>query len=723
MLRFSKMWTSGLSNPEAKERAYILCRVGEYRKAATLALSQRKSYTGPANKYDMALPLALSKCGHYRASILVATKLARSTSTLQADLIEIASDCLKNINITSSDVINILDYCKSIRLSPGEAASIAAGIRDQKVQSLFLDEARSRYGYSSEDLNYIAACVSYMKEDIPAALRLLQPNQENGRLSTASAKLSARILSQTGHLYSARRYACFAIRSNRHDAEALNILGHVLYQEAKWKAARKVYSLVHQITADELSKLNMCFILPRVAVSLNDLANAFESFKGNLANFSDQEDFIGIENALRLSFPICLSFYLAYQGSINLKWLLEAYYRIIRSSARKIVNENIFFHSPCGKERSIRFHHSKGHGKIRIGFISRNFHQHSNLQAHQGLIKGLNRDIFEISIIHRHGAIEDTAHIDLNESVDKTIYLSADFGAGCKRIADLKLAVLFFTDIGMFPLDGILPMIRLATHQVTSWGLPHTTGLSEIDHYLRSKIFDDCEDQHEYSESLASINGYLGYFDTATSPLTVKTTDYFMLPPDRFLIGCLQSLHKLHPEFDSYLEEIAKLDESILIVIAAAESNELNQRFIRRIKTAAPTAYKQLCFVQKMTMQDYYSLNSLLDLNLDPIHYGAGITFIETAWCGPPCVTLRGNTVRSAVVSRSYEYAEIVDPPIARSKSEYVNWVRLLMTNAKLRYKLKQEIHQKSKGTIYNNEEYVRSSEAFLQNLAIRGHE
>ena len=118
-----------------------------------------------------------------------------------------------------------------------------------------------------------------------------------------------------------------------------------------------------------------------------------------------------------------------------------------------------------------------------------------------------------------------------------------------------------------------------------------------------------------------------------------------------------------------------------------------------------------------MNMGDYYSLNQLLDLNLDTVHYGAGISFVQTAWCGPPCVTQRGTTIRSSVVSRSYEYAGITNPPIAKDKAEYVAMVEGLMRNKQRRLELREEIQAKSEGTIYNNLAYIKSCQDFFTDL------
>ena len=703
---------------EAEKRACILCRVGEYRKAAAIALRHRRTTLSPTGEFDLVLPTVLNKLGHYRASVLSALKLMLRSTSFRGDLIMIISSSVKSRTLKPSDIANAFDYIESIRLSPTEAAVIAAGFEDEAMQSLFLDEAKSRYRYAEEELNLISACISFRKEDFQTAMRLLQADQANGGLSSVSAKLAARILLNTGYLYPARRYACHLLKSNRQDVEALDILGQALNAESNWKAARKAYALIHEITGDDVSKLNMFFIMPQVACSVDELSEALESFIVGLDKFSTEKSAVSLMSSLALSTPICHTFFLAYQGSIDLRWLLDAYYRLIRSVAHQVIQENKSFHSPKDKASPHSPATRGATSRTRIGFTSRNLFQHSNLQAHAGLIQNLSRNLFEVVLIHRHGVKKDMAHLELNEHADRVIYLAADFGSSCKLIAELDLDINYITDIGMNPLDGVLPMVRLAHTQVTGWGLPHTTGLSEIDYYLRSKIFHDCEGQGEYSETLASIDGYLGYFDIDRSSLIEKSTDYFMLPPDRFLVGCLQTLHKIHPGFDSYLEEIARLDESILIIIAASESDALNQRFVQRIKRSAPTAHKQICFVQRMAISDYYSLNHLLDLNLDPIHYGAGITFIQTAWCGPPCITLRGNTLRSAVVSRSYEYAEIKDAPIAKSKSEYISLFEKLMRDDEHRLGIREEIHKKSVGAIYNNNASVTSCEEFLYRLA-----
>ncbi|MCP9931445.1 hypothetical protein KBY82_11695 [Cyanobium sp. AMD-g] len=706
---------------DAKTEAFFLCRVGEYRKAVALALRAKRSRDDLPTELDLALPTSLIKCGRYRASLRYSlellTRQTEQSARIVDDLVHLICGAISNFQFSKEELVNTLTLIQEVKLSPIQFASITSHIQCDELRSILLESSILTRDFTPDQLVFINASVLHQRGNDLAAIKLIQDLQAKGRVAKDSALLIATILNKNGNLYYARKYACMALKIDSQDIVCLDVLGQVLYQESKWKATRRIYEIIHQITRDDISMLNMEFTLPAIPLSSHDLDTALATYRRLLASPTRQGKIIGIEQSLKVCSPLCHSFFLAYQGDIHLKELLEGYTSLIRSVCHTIVTDNFLVHSPDGDKKALADTRRDSQTRVKIGFVSKHFSQHSNLQAHQGLISHLDRRLFEILIIHRQGTRRDGAHHAVNEYADQVIYLEDDFGRNCQRIAELRLDILFFTDIGMSPFDNVLAMVRLAPKQVTGWGIPHTTGLREIDYYMRSTIFDDCEDASQYTETLKVLDGYLGYFNIDKADLTVRPREYFMLPPDRFLIGCLQALHKIHPDFDEYLEAIARIDESILIVIAASETDAHNRRIIRRLKRSAPSALKQICFLQKMNMGEYYSLNSILDLNLDTIHYGAGITFIQTAWCGPPCVTQRARTVRASVVSRSYEYAGIENPPIAKSKGDYIAIVEDLMKDDDRRMALRNEIHTKSQGTIYNNTKFIESCQRFFLDL------
>jgi hypothetical protein len=714
-----------LSNSFLFKNPSELCQIGEYKLAARNLLKARKTQGIGKDRNSNILPVALCKAGRYRSAAGVCIFLIAEYKLSIDEGCSILSEILSNYNVGDSDLESALQAVGHLHLSKVNIGILAASFSNETLQNKFLDWAVSKYDLAIRDCLFVQASIAYQQGNSLKAMKLLQDHQDLGAYDRDAAMLSAKILNENHYLNEAKRYCCIVLRANSSDIGALNLLGQVLYQQSRWLAAKRIYSRVHMLTGDCISLLNADFTLPRIASSTNELRLALNEFSSKLESFPSTDNLRAIEESLRLCNPICHSFYLAYQGSIQLRPFLERYYDIIRAVTKSILEKvhSAYCRANLAHERvdnRVQAHKyiTTHRRKIKIGFVSRHFSNHSNLQAHAGLIRHLDKSDFEVNLIHRHGTRMDQSHETLNSYSDNVIYLNGDYALSCKTLASLSLDILFFTDIGMYPLDCALAMVQAAPFQVTSWGSPHTSGLKEIDYHLRSSIFCDCESENDYTEKLISLDGYLGYFEVDRSLLEKKPRDYFLLPPDRFLIGCLQSLHKIHPDFDFYLEDICKLDPSIMIVVAASENDALNHKFARRLRRRAPTAYGQICFVQKMSLGDYYSLNYNFDLNLDPVHYGAGITFVESAWCGPPCITQRGTTVRSSVVSRSYEYANITNAPIVSNRREYVALVEHLFNNRNELNKLRKEIYLKSHGTIYENSDYLKSNSNFLIGLA-----
>lgn len=684
------------------------CRVGDYRRGLIQSLRERKQN----GSYSMAMALALIKTKRPRHAISVLIQLAISNPNDADEAASLAAQAIKNLEPSKSDIDFAASSLHSIILKPFSLALIAANIKSQDARSFFIESHISLLGLDSHRLELMRAYIAYLDDNHKDALSIAQSLSCQDARDIEATNLVATILLHHNYTYEARRFACRSLRADPKDTRALQILGVALYKEARWRPARRVFKILHSVLGDDLSLCNSLIAPPPIALSTNSLPEAIEGFKNLEKLVAQKPNLMGIEKSLSLfSMMLPSEFFLPYAGPISVRHNLEVARGFIRLSAQGLVHDIKSYYELNPPRIAVRNQHKPINFKIRIAFISRFFSFHSNHEAHRGLIANLDRKRFHIILIHRSGSSVDEVHLSLNKCADQVIYLENDFGDSCRRILELNLDILFFTDVGMTPLDYVLAMPHLARRQCTSWGLPHTTGVREIDYHLRSKIFSDCEDQSEYTEALVETNGYFGYFDRTEYKLNVLSRDYFMLPPDRFLIGCLQTLHKIHPDFDSYLEDIASIDESIMIVICPSESDFVMEKYVNRIKRSAPTAYRQLCILKRTNLDEFYSLNNLLDLNLDTIYYGAGISFVQTTWCGPPYVTEFGNQVRSAVVSRSYQYANINNPPIAHDKFEYINLVKKYFENRDELAALRAEIHQKSEGTIYNNETYLRSCE------------
>ncbi|MBA3533434.1 MAG: tetratricopeptide repeat protein, partial [Ardenticatenales bacterium] len=159
--------------------------------------------------------------------------------------------------------------------------------------------------------------------------------------------------------------------------------------------------------------------------------------------------------------------------------------------------------------------------KIRIGFLSRYFKNHTIGHLNRGLIATLSRDDFEVTVLSL-GYHEDEGNQFIREHADRYLELPAHLQTASQSIAELGLDILFFTDIGMEPLSYALASVRLAPVQCVTWGHPVTTGLPAVDYFLSSALMEDEVAAAHYSETLVRLNSLTTYYYPPSLPSVLK---------------------------------------------------------------------------------------------------------------------------------------------------------------------------------------------------------
>lgn len=355
--------------------------------------------------------------------------------------------------------------------------------------------------------------------------------------------------------------------------------------------------------------------------------------------------------------------------------------------------------------------------KVRIGMLSRYFSAHSNSQAFMGLIQNLDRDAFELVLIHRHGYKVDSTHMNLNRLADEVAYLDASLVYSAYLLSSLQLDLLFFTDIGMDPYDFILPELRRCPIQLTGWGLPHTTGLKSIDYYLSSSNLESPAHQSEYTERLALLDGLPCCYPSSEIYYRRQSRDYFLLPEGRLIIGCIQNFWKIHPDFDLILEQIAQLLPEAVFVFVETSLPSANNAYAERLRARAPRASANTLFLSRTYTKDFLSLCDCIDILLDTPYYGGGVTSYMSMYVGTPIVCWQGKRLRDRTTAGIYEYLDISNAPIAKDNAQYIDTVVALSRDSDARIKIKRETVEKAH-TLYDNYEFVRSFESFCLQLA-----
>lgn len=478
----------------------------------------------------------------------------------------------------------------------------------------------------------------------------------------------------------------------------------ILFNLSRINEARSYYTEAYKSDLKSAALfLNRFLLVPGIPASTEEIDTCREVFARGL-ELAEKEEGLVLDLD-QDSLPHTFS--LAYHNK-NDRFLLERYINLMRRLASPLLERLRQERDPQSDIRK-----PEKSDKIRIGFLSQYFSKHSNTLAFEGLIQHLDRSIFEVYLIHTFNSKKDDWRDRLDSISDSSILLTKDLEGINNTLCSLNLDILFFTDIGMNAYDFLFPLLEAAPIQLTGWGIPHTSGITEVDYYISCDKLEPPDADDLYTETLVKLPGGIPCcFISDTLEYTNLPREYFILPPSATLIGCLQSFHKLHPDFDFILEDIAIRNPDVGFVFVEDASASRTKLFLERLSRNAPTAYERYITLALMNRAEYHALCACMDILLDPIYYGSGITFFEASFVGTPIVTLEGDYLRSRVVACGYREMDIEDKPIASTKEEYVEIATSLVNNRDRRISIRESI-LKNNHRVFNRVDYVRSFEKF----------
>ncbi|MFZ0407545.1 MAG: tetratricopeptide repeat protein [Cyanobium sp.] len=447
---------------------------------------------------------------------------------------------------------------------------------------------------------------------------------------------------------------------------------------------------------DLILNCNYLFVLPIVATSTQQIEQLRQRCLNGLWRLEQRGQILEFGDYAMSHHP----YYLIYHNHDD-RAVLEAYGRLFRRHLRSV-------ELPPWTPRLPR-------DRRRIGFLSGFFYAHSNSRAFEGLIRYLDRRRFEVVVIHLASSHADAIRDRIDACADQALVLDGSVEGAARQLDDLGLDLLFFTDIGMHPTAMLLACHRSAPVQVTGWGVPQTSGLATIDHYISGDLVESPRADRQYSENLVRLPGLPCCYLAENLEPAIHGRDYFFLPQDAPLFGCLQSFSKLHPDFDGVLEQIAQRVPQAWFVFVEAEVTSYTQVFLERISQSAPTLAGRLILLSRMGRQEFISLAACLDLLLDPPYFGSGVTLYESIHTGTPIVTLEGEFLRSRFVAGAYRLMGLERAPVARSFDAYIDWAVTLMADSEGLASLRRTIADRAAEYLYDRRDVVDAFADFAE--------
>ena len=262
---------------------------------------------------------------------------------------------------------------------------------------------------------------------------LLMPMRPTGASSRCSRSTSEpSTTSPTCFLFSERKTEA---------AEAFHYLGNALQDAGRTSAAAQAYQQSIAIVPNAGVEVKLSFLTPVIPMSVEEIDRTRERLFAGISALTAKG--IRLDDPLR--YASSALFYTGYHGRND----------------RELRRQFADFYLTASPHLAWRAPHCEnyvgGGERLRIGFISRNFHpEHPMTKLYGGIIEHLDRRRFDVTLFRFDPATTQP----LPET--RVTVLGNDLEAARGSIAQARLDVLFYTDIGMEPTTYFLAFSRLA---------------------------------------------------------------------------------------------------------------------------------------------------------------------------------------------------------------------------------------------------------------------
>ena len=292
-------------------------------------------------------------------------------------------------------------------------------------------------------------------------------------------------------------------------------------------------------------------------------------------------------------------------------------------------------------------------GRIRVGIVSRHLNNHTIGKLNIGIAQKLDRGRFELVVMRPPGPRDFLAGA-FDDCADRTVTLPFDLPAARRAVAEAELDAIFYPDIGMDVFTYFLAFARLARVQFTTWGHPVTTGIPNMDYFVSTRHAEPADAQRFYSEHLAKFESPPSFYYRPRPPNPFDLRAHLGIAGHERIYASMQTLYKVHPDFDDALVDILRRDPSGRVVLIAAPRAAWNEKLKRRFERAGPDVAHRITFMPSVSLPDYLGALRAADALLDTFHFGGGCSSYESFGVAAPVVTLPGAHMRARITAGLY---------------------------------------------------------------------
>jgi len=281
------------------------------------------------------------------------------------------------------------------------------------------------------------------------------------------------------------------------------------------------------------------------------------------------------------------------------------------------------------------------HRRLRIGYVSPDFHDHVVGRFALPLLANHDRRSFEVFAY---------AQVPAPDNLTERFRQHSDVWRSLLGLTDAQAAELIrqdqidiLVDLSGHTADNRLLVFarKPAPVQVTYLGYPNTTGLTTMDYRLTDAYADPPgQTERYYSEQLIRLSPCAWCFaPTQSPPLTAR-------PPGPLTFGCFNNFPKVtEPMLKLWCRILLTLPESrLLLKSAGLGSADVRQRVQQLLGELGIGPHRLELRGPEPDYAAHLAVYEQMDMTLDPFPYHGTTTTCEALWMGVPVVSLAGQS-------------------------------------------------------------------------------
>lgn len=313
-------------------------------------------------------------------------------------------------------------------------------------------------------------------------------------------------------------------------------------------------------------------------------------------------------------------------------------------------SRNYVRHAGPGPQKPLWTGERYAHDRIRVAYLSADFHQHVTAALTVEMFERHDRDRFETIGVSFGPDDKSPMRARLEKAFDRFHHARAQSD---RAVADLlrRWEVDIAVDLGGHT-SGARPWVlahRPAPVQAKYMGYPGTSGSDFIDWLVADALVVPPDQESFFSEKIAALPDTLWVTDTARAIAAPPSRAESGLPEDGFVFCCFNHNWKITaPLFDIWMRLLTAVPGSVLWLLQGNASIGAN---LRREAAARGVDPARLIFAGRATPDAHQARQQLADLFLDTLPYNAHTTASDALWAGLPIVTTPGHSFPARVAA------------------------------------------------------------------------